>query len=395
MPPEQFGSYLVGEQLGTGGMASVYLAESRSAGGFRKRVALKRLLPGVMEDPELVASFVEEAKLACYLTHANIAKILDFGKIDGVYYIAFAFVAGPTLAQLQRQANSCVGAIPIPVVLNIASQMCEALGYAHDLKDEKGKHLGIVHRDVSPPNVILANNGLVKLIDFGLAKAKRSSVHTQAGIIKGKLSYVAPEYIGGKLDLRCDLWAVGVVVHELLTGRRLFDARNDLATLERVRMMHVRAPSRTNPDVPHDLDDIVMTALQRDPARRWQSAAAMRTALDGVANQLQRVTNAQMIDWVEWAFMQQAKPHENSVSMLLSILERPSAAQIDDEPIDEPSKSHPAITKAMLERRRTPPAGSPALPSYNGGLRLGWLVVLFVLAAGVTAALTMYGLPEW
>jgi serine/threonine protein kinase len=401
--PEQFGSYVVGDKLGVGGMAIVHLAESRSAGGFRKRVALKRLLPHALASEQLVASFVEEAKLARYLNHPNIARIYDFGQIDDVYYIAFEFVAGPTLQQLARQCNACVGPIPTAVVLAIAAQICDALDHAHNLNDEHGRALHIVHRDVSPPNLIVASDGLVKLIDFGLAKAKHTSVQTQAGVVKGKLSYIAPEYLRGKLDHRCDLWAVGVVVHELLAGKRLFDADNDLATLDRVRDMPVRPPSKSNPDVPPDLDDIVMTALQRDPDRRWQSAVAMRNALVGVAAQLQPITNAQLIDWIEWAFMQKQKPHEHSVSALIAILERPSTpAPLTEEDL---SASRPAIAAAMLERRTPVPEliapaaegarAEPIRPTYPRRSSLPWIVAFVVLAACAAAVIALYGLPEW
>jgi serine/threonine-protein kinase len=402
--PEEFGSYVIGEQLGVGGMATVHLAESRSGAGFRKRVALKRLLPHVAEDLDLVAAFVDEARLACYLRHPNIAQIFDFGKLDGIYYIAFEFVPGPTLQQLFRQCIVNVGsAIPIPVVVNIACQMCDALDYAHNLRDENGKALGIIHRDVSPPNLIVSNNGLLKLIDFGLAKAKRSSTQTQAGVIKGKLSYVAPEYLEGKLDIKADLWAVGVIVHELLVARRLFDADDDFKTLERVRAMRIKPPSRLNPEVPSDLDDIVLTALQRDPAARWQSAAAMRTALANVAKQTREVTNVQVISWIEWAFEQQERVTD-SVSSLIQILDKPSRPAMEFEDIS----SHPAIEAAMLERRTPPtkgplpneptklarppraprpPVGTAMLERRQTSRFAIWFVVLVVLGATVAAAL--------
>ena len=316
-----------------------------------------------------------------------------------MHYIAFEFVPGPTLQQLARQCNANVGPIPTPIVLNIAHQICDALDHAHNLTDESGRPLGIVHRDVSPPNLIVSNNGLVKLIDFGLAKAKRASNDTQVGIIKGKLSYVAPEYIAGKLDARCDLWAVGVVVHELLTGRKLFDADNDFDTLDRVRSMRVRPPSKSNPDVPDDLDDIVMTALQRDPASRWQSAAAMRTALAGVGAQLQPITNSQLIDWVEWAFMQDRKPQESVVAKLIEILDQPSRP-IEAIADDDPNASRPAIVAAMLERRKqtTPAVGAEVVrPVLRQKSRVGLVLLLLVLllTAGAAATVALYGVPKW
>src|SRR5262245_30498831 len=209
--PEQFGAYTIREELGAGGMASVHLAEWRPSGGIPRRVALKRLFTHVAQNPELVAMFIDEARLARYLNHPNIARVYEFGRISGEYFIAFEFVQGPTVQQLARQCDAHVGYMPIPIAIEIGLQICDALRHAHGLCDEEGLPLGIVHRDVSPQNLIVANTGFVKLIDFGLAKAKQSSVESHSGIIKGKLHYTAPEYLDGKLDQRCDLWAVGVV----------------------------------------------------------------------------------------------------------------------------------------------------------------------------------------
>src|SRR5690606_1477327 len=239
----------------------------------------KRLYPHIAESAELVAMFIDEARLARYLRHPNIAQVYEFGRIAGTYFIAFEFVQGPTVHQLARQCDQYVGYIPIPIVLEIICQLCDALYHAHNLNDEKGLSLGIVHRDVSPQNLIVSTSGFVKLIDFGLAKAKLSSVESHSGIIKGKLSYVAPEYLEGTLDVRCDLWAVGVMLHELLTGNRLFDAPDNFAMLDRVRKMAIPPPSRFRAEVTSTLDNIVFKALERDPKRRWQNAASLRAAL--------------------------------------------------------------------------------------------------------------------
>ena len=375
---EKFGSYVIHEELGVGGLASVHLAESAA---IKSRVALKRLFPHVAEIPELVASFVDEARLARYLRHPNIARVYEFGRIRGVYFIAFEFVPGPTVQQLQRQCNAHVGPIPIPVVLEIACQLCDALDHAHNLRDEAGQPLGIVHRDVSPSNLIVSTSGLVKLIDFGLAKTKQSSVQSQAGVIKGKLNYVAPEYLGGKLDARCDLWAVGVVLHELLTGRRLFDAPDGFITLERVRLMAIPPPSRSNREVPPDLDDIVLTALDRDPAHRWQNAAAMRNALTTHARQ-RSLTRKQLVGWIEWAFSQKQRLREDSaVSALHEIIESKQIVEVG---------ALPAISEAMIERRREsaamlPPIGAAMLHRRTTSHWL-WLVILLIVVAGIVGA---------
>jgi serine/threonine protein kinase len=304
--PEEFGPYLVYERLGQGGMATVHRAEKRGV-GIRKPIALKRLLPHVAADPELVKLFVDEARLASRLHHANVAQTYELGKVGEIFFIAMEYASGPTLTQIVRQSQQAAGEIPLTVTVNILSQVCEALDYAHNLCDESGASLRMVHRDVSPANIIVTNTGVVKLIDFGIAKATISSVKTQTGFIKGKFGYIAPEYISGKIDKRADLFAVGVVAHELLSGRRLFEGKDDFETLANIRDLRIAPPSKHNPHVTPDLDDIVMTALARDPDQRWQSAAAMQVALANVAREFGLVVGGpQLAEWIDWAFSQVA-----------------------------------------------------------------------------------------
>jgi serine/threonine protein kinase len=369
---ERFGSYEIYEELGAGGIASVHLARSPA---IKNPVALKRLFPHVATIPEIVGSFVDEARLARYLQHPGIARIYEYGRLRGTYFIAFEFVPGPTLQQLQRHCAAHVGRIPIPLVLEIAYQLLDALDHAHTLRDRVGLPLGIVHRDVSPSNVIVSSAGQVKLIDFGLAKSKQQSVQSQAGVLKGKLNYVAPEYLSGKLDARCDLWALGVCLHELLTGRRLFDAPEQGVILERVRAMPIPPPSRWNPEVPPAVDQLVLTALERDPARRWPSAAAMRSAIAACASV--RITPQQLVAWVEWAFSQKQPLREDSaVSMLHEIIESKQT-----QLVGEPS----AMSAAMEERRREAVANAPAFGAAmlerHRSRRWLWILLLLLLAA--------------
>ena len=297
---ERFGAYYLHESLGEGGMASVHRATRIDGEG--KPVALKRLWPHLCDDTDFVESFVQEARLARLLRHDNIAQAYELGKANGLYYIAMELVSGPTLEAVMRQSRTAAGAIPLPIILEILIQLCDALDHAHNLEDELGRPLHLIHRDVSPANIIISNSGIVKLIDFGIAKAARSRVQTQVGYIKGKLSYVAPEYTYGRLDGRADLFAVGVVAHELLTGHRLFHAETEIETVRKVRELKISAPSRHERRVTLELDDIVLTALQRDPELRWQNAAAMGKALRAVADEIGRVDARETKRWVEWAF---------------------------------------------------------------------------------------------
>ncbi len=371
---ERFGSYEIYEELGSGGIATVHLARTRAV--TSGPVALKRLHGHLGTNRALVGAFVDEARLARQLRHPGIARVYEFGKLRGTYFIAFEFVPGPTLLQLKEHCREYVGRIPNMVVLEIAYQLCDALEHAHSMKDELGLPLGIVHRDVSPANVILSSTGQVKLIDFGLAKTKQSSVVSQAGVIKGKLNYVAPEYLSGKLDARCDLWALGVVMYELLTGKRLFDAPEQGEILDRVRTMPVPAPSASNPDVPPALDQLVLTALMRDPNKRWQSAGAMRDAIGSLA--AGRLTQRQFVSWVEWAFAQKEplRREDSAVTALEEILE----SNVEEVP------ALPALEAAMMERRRESvvamnPALGDAMLQRRETQRRIWLVVALCAVA--------------
>ena len=231
---------MVYEQLGIGGMAQVHRAISAS---FPQPVALKRMLSHIAGSEDMVKSFVREARLASYLRHQNVAQTYDLGRVGEVYFIVMELITGRNLRAVLRHCGSTTGPMPVPVALNILNQICDALDYAHNLRDEHGKPLNIIHRDVSPSNVIVSDSGLVKLIDFGIAKASGAGMQTMSGTLKGKFAYMAPEYIAGRLDARADLFAVGVIAHELLTNRPLFSGRDDIDTLTRVRDMRIEPPS--------------------------------------------------------------------------------------------------------------------------------------------------------
>jgi serine/threonine-protein kinase len=375
---ERFGPYEIYEELGAGGLAVVHLARSRA---IKNPVALKRLYPHVANIRELVGSFIDEARLARYLKHPGIARVYELGKLHGLYFIAFEFVPGPTVQQIAEHCKEFVGRIPTMVVLEIAYQLLDALEHAHNLRNELGHPLGIVHRDVSPSNIIVSSTGQVKLIDFGLAKTKQQTVQSQVGVIKGKLNYVAPEYLSGKIDARCDLWALGVVMYELLTGKRLFDAPEQGTILDHVRSMPILPPSRANPDVPAEVDRIVLTALARDPDKRWQTAGDMRDAIGVVA--AGRLTAPQLVSWVEWVFTQKEplRREDSAVSALYEIQSK-EVEVIGDLP---------AISQAMMERRRASVAAMPTLDAMVQRRTRRWVVVaaaLFgVAAAGLIAHL--------
>lgn len=288
-------------------MATVHRAERLEKDGSRREVALKRLNPTVATNRHLVEAFETEARLLRYLDHSNIAQTYDHGKaLGGAYFMALEYVRGRTLKQLIEDCRAMAVVIPNEIALNVVAQLCDALDYAHTCRDEEDRPLSIIHRDVCPANVMLADTGLVKLIDFGLVKVRARRTRTRdtaKGVIKGKFNYVAPEYIGGELDARADLWAAGVVLYELLTNRRLFSGANDLETISRVRNLPIPRPSLANPRVSPELDHVVMTALERDPRERWQSAARMGEALRAVIAQSGLdVDHSAVAAWVRSAY---------------------------------------------------------------------------------------------
>ncbi|MGZ3425955.1 MAG: serine/threonine protein kinase [Polyangia bacterium] len=277
----QFGPYLLRRRLGTGGMASVWTAIDEAG----RAVVVKRILPSLAADAEFVAMFDREATLSSRMRHPNIVRVFDHGDYEGERYLAMEQLHGRDLSSAMMEL---VGrGAPAPGLgAFVGLEVCRALAYVHGLADDAGAPLHLVHRDVSLSNVMLGFDGSVKLLDFGVAKALADQMtqRTQAGVLKGKWAYLAPEQIeGGALsDQRADLFGLGIVMWEMLTGRRLFKAATGLQTLEKVRAARVLPPSTINPAVPEALDRVVLKALARAPVDRWQSAVEMATALDAV-----------------------------------------------------------------------------------------------------------------
>ena len=270
--PEPFGNYLLIEKVSVGGMAEVYKALMFGLEGFQKLVAMKRLLPSVAEDEEFARMFVDEANIAGQLHHANIAQIYDLGRIGANgYFIAMEYVQGRDLRAVFDRLKKIKRGVPLNMAVYVVAKACEGLDYAHRKADGQGRPLNIVHRDISPPNIVLSYEGDVKLIDFGIAKAAKKFTQTQAGILKGKFGYMSPEQVRGMpLDRRSDIFSIGIVLYEMITGRRLFVGSSDFNTLEKVRSAEIKPPSEFNPHIPKQLEDAVMKSLARDVNERYQ-----------------------------------------------------------------------------------------------------------------------------
>jgi eukaryotic-like serine/threonine-protein kinase len=302
---EQFGPYLVYERLGVGGMATVHRALEQGAEGFERMVALKRLLPHLAEDASFIKSFVREAKLASILNHVNIVQIYELGRVGTEYFISMEYIDGRDLRRILRHARKVTGPPPIHITVGIMIQLCDALDYAHHKTDEDGHPLGLVHRDISPSNLLVTSGGHLKIIDFGIAKAQSSQLRTQTGRVKGKLAYMAPEAVSGSRDLdsRSDIWACGVILHELLTARPLFASKNEYQTLLKVQRGDIMPASTFNHACPPELDAIVSHALARDADERYATAGELREALVALKRQHALQTGYRDIaGWLDWAF---------------------------------------------------------------------------------------------
>lgn len=283
MHERSFGRYELIERIDVGGMAEVFKATQRGVAGFSRIVAIKRILPEIAADPEVVRMFVEEAKLAVQLSHPNIAQVFDLGEVDGRYFIAMEHIDGHSARTLWERWNERGKRLPPEAVCHIVGQVAEALHYAHFAQDPTGRPLGVIHRDVSPQNILLAFDGDVKVIDFGLAKAENRASQTRDGVVKGKLAYLSPEQAHGRpIDRRSDLFSLGICAWELLTGRRAFKRDDDRETVLAIRDGRVDPPSR-HAVIPSGLEAIVQRLLARDPELRYRTALELREDLDAFA----------------------------------------------------------------------------------------------------------------
>jgi len=282
--PDRFGQYEVLERIAAGGMAELSKARLSGVQGFEKIVAIKKILPHLADNDEFLTMFADEAKLAAQLNHPNIVHIFDLGKIEaGGYFIAMEYVEGRDLRSLLQSARDVVAPLPTPLAVYVASKIAAALDYAHRRRDPEGRELNIVHRDVSPPNILISYEGDIKLCDFGIAKAASKASQTQSGALKGKVQYMSPEQAWGRpLDRRSDIFSLGCVLYEMLTEQKLFGGDTDLSVLEKVRAAQVAPPSTINPEVGKNLDAVVLKALAREPEDRYGNASDMLRDLEAV-----------------------------------------------------------------------------------------------------------------
>jgi eukaryotic-like serine/threonine-protein kinase len=286
----RFGRYVLLERIGAGGMAEVFRAVAHGAEGFQRTFVLKRIRSDRSESSSFVDMFVNEARLSALLDHENIVKTYDFGEVDGCYFLTMEYLRGYDLATILRELLARNQGLEPVTVAFIALQVARGLAYAHALTTPAGAPLNIVHRDVTPSNIMLLRSGGVKLLDFGIAKTKgefKVGENTETGVCKGKLPYLSPEQVEGHaLDHRCDLFTLGVVMWEALTGKRLFLGRTDYETMQNVLERPVPAPSSLRPGIPAALDEIVLTALERRADDRFPDARTLGNALETVVQDM-------------------------------------------------------------------------------------------------------------
>jgi serine/threonine protein kinase len=273
--------YRITERVAAGGMAEVFRGVAESLQGFKKNIAIKRILPALTQNKKFVAMFLDEARLSLLLQHTNIVQVFDIGHSDDTYFIVMEYVDGVDLKALTEWRRKINRRIPIAHSLYITMEICKGLSYAHELQNpETGKPLGIVHRDISPPNVLISKQGEIKVVDFGLAKATSQIETTDPGVVKGKMSYLSPEAARGEeVDASADIFAVGILLYEMLTGKRLFYGETDYQTVELVRNAKVPPIKPQNPQVEPELEDIVRKALAKRKEDRFVTPTDMQDAL--------------------------------------------------------------------------------------------------------------------
>ncbi|HLU66195.1 MAG TPA: serine/threonine-protein kinase [Kofleriaceae bacterium] len=282
-----FGRYELLRRIAHGGMAELFAARMSGAGGFEKTVALKRILPELAGDRQFVAMFLDEARIAATLNHPNVVQVYDIDSVDGQYYISMEYLRGLDLGVVTKALRARQRTLPLPLALRIIMDVASGLHHAHEKRDVHNRPLGIIHRDVSPRNVFLTEDGVVKLVDFGIAKARDRLAVTRTGTVKGKFPYMAPEQIAEHaIDRRADVFSLGVLLWEVTCGRRLFTGATDYVVLRKILHQPVPRPSEVVPGYPPALERIVMRALARDPDQRTASAEALRGELEALVAEL-------------------------------------------------------------------------------------------------------------
>ncbi len=386
-----FGRYQLLKKIGSGGMGQVFLARTAGTQGFEKLIVIKRLLPHLAEDEEFRDMFFDEARIAARLNHPNLIQIFDLGEEGGSYFLAMEYVAGEDLRRLDRYASSQGRPVPLGLACRIVADAAAGLDYAHKARTSQGQPLGLVHRDVSPQNILVGFDGAVKLIDFGVVKALDRLQHTATGILKGKYPYMSPEQASGSvMDHRSDVFSLGIIFWELLTRSRLFKGSSDMITIRLVRECRVRPPSWVNPEVTPDLDALVLRALAEDPNARYPDAAAFRLAIEELilASRLQG-SSAHLVAFIASLYgdriAREADPSTHDLMNHLEELE-PASGSSSDSAAPQ-SRSTPSPPRARQSREGTVLLDPSALPRAR--FKRSWVLLSLALVLGLVGFLAV------
>jgi serine/threonine protein kinase len=330
----RFGKYVLLKRIAKGGMAEIFRGMTFGAEGFRKTVAVKRMLPFISEDAEYVDMFIHEARLAARLNHANIVQILDFGSINSMLYQAMEYVHGRNVQEIISKLKSRQLAPPVIPPCYILIQALYGLDHAHRLRDASGQQLNLVHRDISPSNIMVSYEGQVKVADFGIAKTAQSNIQTVAGNLKGKYSYMSPEQAqGAKLDQRSDLFSLGICFYEMLTLRSMYSGVNELQLLKKVETAEYIPPRQINPHIPERLEEILGKALQRNPDDRYSSAGEWLEVMEEfmVKNQMPSSSTRLLSNLMKDTFHAAMQLDQENMAQEASMAEElfPGESQID------------------------------------------------------------------
>jgi serine/threonine-protein kinase len=367
----RFGRYEVHELLARGGMGEVWLATAHGPNGFRKRVVLKTVLPELAETPSYIEMFVNEASLAAKLDHPNIVHVFELGCVQGTYFIAMEYLAGRTLGQLMARASKQEMRVPVPTSLAILASCCDGLQYAHDYVDDDGRRVEVLHRDMSPSNVMLSFTGRVTILDFGIATVNDGDGLTRSGTLRGKYHYMPPERICGEpADRRSDVYALGVVLYQLVTWARPFVAENDFELLRAIVNTRAAPPRELAPWVDPRLDELIMTAIAPRPQDRFPDAASFARALRSHAREVgEPVEPADLGAYVARMFpdaQERVRASRASASAAPRPPSQPSPSSAAGHPSADESASH--ITIPITERSLDQSAVAPE-PASAGGAR--------------------------
>jgi len=308
---QRIGPYLLQKKVARGGMAELFLADYVRQDGFRKKVAVKRILPHLAGNKDFIKMFTREARLAALLQHPNIVQIFDYGKIGNAYFIAMEYIDGKNLGEILTAMNQ---GLTVEQAVFIILQICKGLDYSHTKQDEKGKAFNIVHRDISPQNMLISYQGEVKISDFGISKAQSEPSLTQAGVVKGKLAYLAPEQtLGESIDQRVDIYALGLVFYETLSGKRVYNFSSDVEAIRTIPKKDIDPLTKSMPDLPEELNRIVMKCLEKDKDRRYQNASALYNDLLACKKEL-KITfdTADLADFMRKSFKENGNSPEQT-----------------------------------------------------------------------------------